>query len=64
MIYSEAFDACRANAKTRGLRRGCGTCCAARRAPARGQRAMAAADRQAIIEILRETKPDLPESFR
>jgi hypothetical protein len=33
-------------------------------APGRGQRTMPAAERQAIIEILRETKRDLPASFR
>ena len=63
LIYSEAFDALPPTAK-RPSTRACGTCCPARRRRRAGSARCRAAERQAIIEILRETKRDLPASFR
>jgi hypothetical protein len=63
LIYSEAFDNLPPNAK-RAVYARLWALLSGKAAPARGQRAIAPADRQAILEILRETKPDLPESFR
>jgi hypothetical protein len=53
MIYSAAFDALPAEAKDAVYRRMWQTL-----SP------KPAADRQAIVEILRETKPGLPDYFR
>ena len=63
LIYSEAFDNLPPNAK-RAVYERMWALLSGKAAPARGQRALAPAERQAILEILRETKPDLPESFR
>ena len=63
LIYSEAFDKLPPNAK-RAVYERLWALLSGKAAPARGQRAIAPADRQAIVEILRETKPDLPEFFR
>jgi hypothetical protein len=63
LIYSEAFDNLPANAK-RAVYERLWALLSGKATPARGQRAMAPADRQAVLDILRETKPDLSESFR
>jgi len=63
LIYSEAFDNLPPNAK-RAVYERLWALLSGKAAPARGQRAIAPADRQAIVDILRETKPDLPEFFR
>ena len=63
LIYSEAFDNLPPNAK-RAVYERLWALLSGKVAPARGQRAIAPADRQAIVDILRETKPDLPEFFR
>ena len=41
---------------------GCGRCCRARRDEPR-YRSLSRADRQAVVEILKDTKPDLPAYF-
>src|SRR5687767_21692 len=58
LIYSEAFDNLPANAK-RAVYERLWALLSGKATPARGQRAMAPADRQAVLDILRETKPDL-----
>jgi hypothetical protein len=63
LIYSEAFDGLPPTAKTAVYAR-LWDVLSGKAGPGRGQRAMPAAERQAIIEILRETKRDLPASFR
>jgi hypothetical protein len=63
LIYSEAFDQLPANAK-RAVYDRLWALLSGKAAPGRGQRVLTPADRQAVLEILRETKPDLPESFR
>ena len=56
LIYSPAFDALPAESKTAIYAR-CQTCCPARMPGERYQR-LSAADRHAIVEILRDTKSD------
>ena len=63
LIYSEAFDKLPPTAK-RAVYDRLWALLSGTAAPGRGQRPMAPADRQAVLEILRETKADLPESFR
>ena len=63
LIYSEAFDGMPPTAKAAVYAR-LWDVLSGKAAPGRGQRTMPAAERQAIIEILRETKRDLPASFR
>jgi hypothetical protein len=63
LIYSEAFDGLPPAAKTAVYAR-LWDVLSGKAAAGRGQRTMPAAERQAIIEILRETKRDLPASFR
>jgi hypothetical protein len=63
LIYSEAFDALPANAK-RAVYMRLWDVLSGKATLGRGQRPIAQADRLAILEILRETKSDLPESFR
>jgi hypothetical protein len=63
LIYSGAFDALPANAKGAVYAR-LWDLLSGKARPTRGQRALTPAERQAILEILRETKPDLPEFFR
>jgi hypothetical protein len=63
LIYSEAFDALPANAKSAVYAR-LWDLLSGKATPARGQRVLPPAERQAIVEILRATKSDLPESFR
>ena len=63
LIYSEAFDGLPPTAKAAVYAR-LWDVLSGKAAPGRGQRTMPAAERQAIIEILRETKRDLPASFR
>jgi hypothetical protein len=63
LIYSEAFDGMPQAAKTAVYAR-LWDVLSGKVPPRRGERTMAAAERQAIIEILRETKRDLPASFR
>jgi hypothetical protein len=61
LIYSEPFDAMPAAAKTAVYAR----LWEVLSGREQGERynVISAADRQAILEILRETKPDLPEYF-
>ncbi len=63
LIYSEAFDQLPPTAK-RAVYARLWDVLSGKVPPARGQRAIAPADRQAIVEILRDTKTDLPEYFR
>ncbi len=63
LIYSEAFDGMPQAAKAAVYAR-LWDVLSGKVPAARGQRLMPAAERQAIIEILRETKRDLPASFR
>ena len=63
LIYSEAFDGLPPTAKGAVYAR-LWDVLSGKAAAGRGQRTMPAAERQAIIEILRETKRDLPASFR
>jgi hypothetical protein len=63
LIYSEAFDGLPQTAKAAVYAR-LWDVLSGKAAPGRGQRTMPAAERQAILEILRETKRDLPASFR
>ena len=61
MIYSDAFNALPARAKAAVYERLWAVLSG--RATEQGYERLTAADRQAIIEILRDTKPDLPPSF-
>jgi hypothetical protein len=61
MIYSPAFDALPATAKDAVLRR-LWAVLSGRETGAK-YKALASADRQAVLEILRATKPDLPDYF-
>jgi hypothetical protein len=63
IIYSEAFDALPPAAK-RAVYARLYDVLSGKVPPGRGQRAMAPAERRAIIDILRDTKQDLPEYFR
>jgi hypothetical protein len=63
LIYSEAFDALPAAAK-RAVYARLWEVLSGKAAPIRGQRVLAPADRQAVVEILRDTKSDLPSEFR
>jgi len=63
IVYSEAFDALPPAAK-RAVYARLYDVLSGKVPPGRGQRAMAPAERRAIIDILRDTKPDLPEYFR
>jgi hypothetical protein len=63
LIYSEAFDQLPPTAK-RAVYARLWDVLSGKAPPARGQRAIAPADRRAIVEILRDTKTDLPEYFR
>jgi hypothetical protein len=63
LIYSEAFDGLPQTAKAAVYAR-LWDVLSGKAVPGRGQRTMPAAERQAILEILRETKRDLPASFR
>jgi hypothetical protein len=62
MIYSPAFDSLSATAKSAVYRRMWEVLSGAERDP-RYRRALSREDRQAIVEILRDTKTDLPEYF-
>lgn len=62
LIYSPAFDALPAVAKSAIYRRMWHILSGAASSQPR-YRALALADRRAIVEILRDTKPDLPEYF-
>jgi hypothetical protein len=61
LIYSEPFDAMPAAAKSAVYARLWEVLSG--REPSERYSGLSAADRQAILEILRETKPDLPEFF-
>jgi hypothetical protein len=63
LIYSEAFDALPAPAK-RAVYARLYDVLSGKVAAGRGQRALAPAERRAIVDILRDTKKDLPEYFR
>jgi hypothetical protein len=63
LIYSEAFDALPLNAK-RAVYARLRDVLSGKAAPGRGQRTPTAAERQAVIEILRDTKPDLAGELR
>ncbi len=63
MIYTEAFDALPAATKATCLRTDVGASCRARQRNREYSR-LSAADRRAIVEILRETKKDLPPYFK
>ncbi len=62
LIYSPAFDALPARAKTMVYNRLWTVLSGKADDPAYAK--LSAADRQAIIEILRDTKPDLPAAFK
>ena len=63
LVYSEAFDALPPAAKDAVYARLWHVLSGAERATARYAR-LSRGDRQAIVDILRETKTDLPEHFR
>jgi hypothetical protein len=63
LVYSAAFDALPPAAKAPVYRRMWEVLSGAERAP-RYRSALSSADRTAIVEILRDTKPDLPAYFR
>jgi hypothetical protein len=62
MIYSAAFDALPNEAKDAVYRRLWQILSGRETAPKYAR--LSPADRQAIVEILRDTKSDLPESFQ
>ncbi|HEY6510159.1 MAG TPA: hypothetical protein VIY56_19185 [Vicinamibacterales bacterium] len=63
LVYSEAFDALPPPAK-RAVYARLYDVLSGKVPSARGQRVLPPAERRAIIDILRDTKPDLPEFFR
>jgi hypothetical protein len=62
MIYSAAFDGLPATARDAIYRRMYAVLSGQDRTPRYSR--LEASDRRAIIDILRDTKPDLPEYFR